>query len=73
MGGVVRIAAELMRSGNKCVDWEKKENPRASGGQLEDGRYGELEESTWPGRSEQGLEMRAMQWAGDERVAAERG
>lgn len=29
------------------------------GGQLEDGRSGELKESTWPGRSEHGLETGA--------------
>ncbi len=34
---------------------ERRECLRASGGWLEDGRSGELKESTWPGRSEQGL------------------
>ena len=36
--------------------WEKRESLRASGGQFEDGGSGELEDRTWPGRSEQGLE-----------------
>ena len=57
-----------MRSANRCVDGERRESPRASGGQLEDGRSGELEESTWRGRSEQGLETEG--W-GCESVAAE--
>lgn len=37
-------------------DGERRESPRTSDGQLEDGRSGELRESAWPGRSEQGLE-----------------
>lgn len=42
-----------MRRGNRCVDGEKKrESERASGGQLDDTRSVELEESAWPVRNE---------------------
>ena len=52
MSVVGQVTAGLIRSGNRRVDGEKRESPRASGGQLEDGRSGELEERTWPGISE---------------------
>lgn len=42
MGGVSQVTARLMSSGNRCVDRERRKSPRASGGQLEDGRSGEL-------------------------------
>lgn len=52
MSVVGQVIAGLMKSGNKCVDGEKRESPRAPGGQLEDDMSGEVEERTWPGRSE---------------------
>ena len=64
-GWIGQGAAGLMRSGNRCVDGERREGLRASGGQLEDGRSGELEENTWPGRSEQWLETETESNAGD--------
>lgn len=44
MSVVGQVAAGLMRSGNRYVDGEKREIPQAFGGQLEDGRCGELKE-----------------------------
>lgn len=54
---------------DRSVAGEKRERPRASGRQLEVGRFGELEERARPGRSEQGLKTdNAMHRAGDEKM-----
>lgn len=49
---------KVCRRVGQTGDGERKESPGASGGQLDDGTSRELQESTWPGRSELGLETR---------------
>ena len=51
-------------SEDRCVDGERRESLRLSGGQLEDGRSEGLEERTWPGRSEQELKTDREQCRG---------
>ena len=45
MGGVDQVTAGLMRSGTRFLDGERRESPRASGGQLDNGRSGKLKGS----------------------------
>ena len=64
-GRTGQVTAGLIRSGNRCLDGERRESLRASGGQVEDGRSGELEESTL-GEVSRGWRQRAMERAGNE-------